>query len=76
MYRPARATPVLECRASKPHLRCMVELTRRTLLVSATAAAAARGLPQIARTPAARRIIDLVRDKAAGGMRAVEKVVR
>ena len=50
-------------------------LNRRTFMASALAALGARSLP-MAGKPAARRILTLVYDKAAGGMRAVERIVR
>ncbi|MCI2399047.1 Tat pathway signal protein [Aliiroseovarius subalbicans] len=53
----------------------MADLNRRMFLASAAAATAARGLPQIANAPQARRILTLVYDKSMGMMRAVERVV-
>lgn len=51
-------------------------LTRRTFLASTAAAASVRVVPQIAKAPPARRILTLVYDKALGGMRAIDKLVR
>ena len=48
-------------------------LNRRGFLASAAAAATVRSLPQVAGR--SRRILTLVYDKAAGGLRAVERVV-
>ena len=56
------------------HVFCMTGPTRRTILASVAAVAASRALPRLA-APATRRILVLVRDRAAGGLRAVEKVV-
>ncbi len=53
----------------------MANLTRRGFIAASTAAATLRGLPQIARQPATRRILTLVYDKSLGMMRAVERVV-
>ncbi|MCU4653221.1 twin-arginine translocation signal domain-containing protein [Roseibacterium sp. SDUM158016] len=53
----------------------MPELTRRGFLAALSAAGAARALPPaLARLPA-RRILTLVRDKATGGLRAVDRLV-
>ncbi|MBT0959180.1 Tat pathway signal protein [Alphaproteobacteria bacterium KMM 3653] len=49
-------------------------LSRRLFLGTVGAAFGARALP-VVQGPAGRRILTLVRDKAAGGMRAVERVV-
>jgi hypothetical protein len=51
-------------------------LTRRTFLASSAAAATIRAVPQVAKTPPARRILTLVYDKTLGGLRAVDKLVR
>lgn len=51
-------------------------LTRRTFLASSAAAAAVRVAPQAGKTQPARRILTLVHDKALGGLRAVDKLVR
>jgi hypothetical protein len=51
-------------------------LTRRTFLASSAAAATIRAVPQVAKTQPARRILTLVYDKALGGLRAVDKLVR
>lgn len=50
-------------------------LTRRTFLASTAAAASVRAVPQLAKTPPARRILTLVYDKALGSMRAIDKLV-
>lgn len=54
----------------------MQGLTRRGFIAATLATGAAKGLPQIAARPTGRRILTLVYDKAAGAMRAVERVVR
>ena len=51
-------------------------LTRRTFLASSAAAASIRAVPQITETKPARHILTLVYDKALGGLRAVDKLVR
>jgi hypothetical protein len=54
----------------------MTELTRRSFLIATACAGAARGLCPLATRVRARRVLTLVRDKASGGMRAVDRVVR
>ncbi|WGI23046.1 Tat pathway signal protein [Amylibacter sp. IMCC11727] len=51
-------------------------LTRRTFLATTAAVASVRAIPQVAKSPAPRRILTLVYDKALGGMRAIDKLVR
>lgn len=51
-------------------------LSRRSFLVTSGAALTARALPVAGRKIGGRRILTLVYDKALGGMRAVERVVR
>ncbi len=53
----------------------MAKLTRRGFLGTATAATLVRGLPNLAKAPAGRRILTLVYDKSLGMMRAVERIV-
>lgn len=48
-------------------------LNRRDFLVSAAAAVTVRAVPSVAAR--SKRILTLVYDKAAGGMRAVERIV-
>jgi hypothetical protein len=51
------------------------KLSRRTLLISASAAGAAKFLPKIATSTGGRRILTIYFDKALGMMRAVERLV-
>ena len=54
----------------------MAKLSRRGFLAASLAAGAVRSLPHIAaKTGGGRRILTLVYDKAAGAMRAVERLV-
>ncbi|MCF3595493.1 Tat pathway signal protein [Rhodobacteraceae bacterium LMO-12] len=54
----------------------MANLSRRGFIAAAVAAGTVRSLPQIAaKTGGGRRILTLVYDKAAGAMRAVERLV-
>ncbi len=53
----------------------MTDMNRRLFLASAAGAATLRGLPKLATTPPARRILTLVYDKSLGMMRAIERVV-
>lgn len=53
----------------------MPNLSRRGFIALTAAAGAARGLPYIGTSPKARWILTLVYDKAAGAMRAVERLV-
>ena len=54
----------------------MAKLSRRGFMVTAMAAGTVRSLPQIAaKTGGGRRILTLVYDKAAGAMRAVDRLV-
>lgn len=53
----------------------MPNLSRRSFLVTAAAAASARALPVTLRAAPSRRILTLVYDKSLGMMRAVERVV-
>lgn len=52
-----------------------MKLNRRMFLVSGTAAASVRVLPNVVANGGGRRILTLVFDKSVGAMRAVEKVV-
>lgn len=54
----------------------MAGLTRRGFIAATLASGAVRGVPHLARAEPTRRILTLVYDKAAGAMRAVERVVR
>ncbi len=51
------------------------KLSRRTLLLTASAAGATRFLPKIAASTGGRRILTVYFDKAVGAMRAIEKVI-
>ena len=51
-----------------------MNISRRGFLTSTGAALAMRAMPQLSR-PGGRRILTLVYDKAAGAMRAVERIV-
>ena len=57
----------------------MPHMSRRLFLTSAAAAASLRAAPQaaitLAKSPPARRVLELVYDKSMGMMRAVERVV-
>ena len=53
----------------------MAKLSRRGFIAAAVAAGTVRSLPQIAAKTGGRRILTLVYDKAAGAMRAVERLV-
>ncbi len=57
-------------------MEALMKISRRGFLASSGAALTARSLPQIAAKTGGRRILTLVYDKAAGAMRAVERVVR
>lgn len=50
-------------------------MNRRGFLITTGAAALARAVP-MASQPPVRRVLTLVYDKALGGMRAVERIVR
>lgn len=52
-----------------------LKMTRRSVLVTAGAAAGARFVPKIASSGGGRRILTLYYDKALGAMRAIEKIV-
>lgn len=52
-----------------------MKLTRRSFLVTTSAAASARAVPQIATRTGGRRVLTLVYDKALGAMRAIDKLV-
>ncbi len=52
------------------------KITRRGLLATASAAGAVKFLPNIAKSPPARRILTVYYDKAIGAMRAIDRVVR
>jgi hypothetical protein len=54
----------------------MPNLTRRGFLAATTAAGALRALPPVVARLRARRVLTLVRDKATGGLRAVDRLVR
>jgi hypothetical protein len=54
----------------------MTRLTRRGFLVATACAGAVRGVLPLAGRVGARRVLTLVRDKASGGLRAVDRVVR
>jgi|GEM_PF-201722 len=51
------------------------KITRRGLLATVSAATALKFLPNVAKSPPARRILTVYYDKAIGAMRAIEKVV-
>lgn len=51
-------------------------VSRRGFLAGSAAVGAARVMPQVIARPPGRRILTLVYDKALGGLRAVERVVR
>jgi hypothetical protein len=51
------------------------KISRRALLATATAAGATKFLPKIASSGSGRRILTLYFDKAAGALRAIEKLV-
>ena len=53
----------------------MPALTRRSFLLTATAAAGARVLPTVVQAVRQRRILTLVYDKSLGMMRAIDRVV-
>ena len=53
-----------------------MKLKRRTFLSGSAAALTVRAAPVALTRPPARRILTLVYDKALGGLRAVERVVR
>lgn len=53
----------------------MAKLTRRGFIAATLAAGTVRSLPQIATKTGGRRILTLVYDKAAGAMRAIERIV-
>ncbi len=52
------------------------KITRRGLLATASAAGVVKFLPNIAKSPPARRILTVYYDKAIGAMRALDRVVR
>lgn len=52
-----------------------LKMTRRSVLVTAGAAAGSRFLPKVAGSTGGRRILTLYFDKALGAMRAIEKIV-
>ena len=51
-------------------------LSRRTVLGTALAASSARALPKIALKLRQKRVLSLVYDKALGGLRAVDRLVK
>lgn len=51
------------------------KLSRRTLLLSASAAGAVRFLPKVAASARGRYILTVYFDKAVGAMRAIDKFV-
>lgn len=53
-----------------------MQLSRRGFLATGAAAVSVRAVPQIGKTPAGRRVLELVYDKSLGMMRAVERFVR
>ncbi len=53
-----------------------MKISRRGFLISSGAALSIRSVPQITVRSSGRRILTLAYDKAAGAMRAVERVVR
>jgi hypothetical protein len=53
----------------------MAKLTRRGFIAATLAAGTVRSLPEIATKTGGRRILTLVYDKAAGAMRAIERIV-
>lgn len=53
----------------------MPHLTRRSFFIATAAAGAARVIGPLATRLRARRVLTLVRDKASGGMRAVDRIV-
>ncbi len=52
------------------------KITRRGLLATASAASAIKFLPNIAKSPPAKRILTVYYDKTIGAMRALDRVVR
>ncbi|KAB7616184.1 Tat pathway signal protein [Amylibacter sp. SFDW26] len=60
----------------KPQKPLSNKITRRGLLATASAAGAVKFLPNIAKSPPARRILTVYYDKAIGAMRAIDRVVR
>lgn len=53
----------------------LAKLTRRTFILTTAAAAGARFVPNVARSPKARHIVTLVYDKGLGMMRVIDRVV-
>lgn len=51
------------------------KITRRTLLATGSAAIGARFAPKLAGSAGGRRILTVYFDKAAGAMRAIERVI-
>ena len=51
------------------------KISRRSILATGAAAAGIRFMPKIAVSPAGRRILTVYFDKAAGAMRAIDKVI-
>ena len=51
------------------------KITRRSILATGAAAAGMRFVPKVAVSPAGRKILTVYFDKAAGAMRAIEKVI-
>lgn len=52
-----------------------MKITRRSILATGAAAAGMRFVPKVATMPAGRKILTVYFDKAAGAMRAIEKVI-
>jgi hypothetical protein len=51
------------------------KITRRSILATGAAAAGLRFVPKVAISPAGRKVLTVYFDKAAGAMRAIEKVI-
>jgi hypothetical protein len=51
------------------------KITRRTLLMTASAAGASRFIPKIATSSGGRRVLTVYFDKAMGSLRAIEKLI-
>ena len=53
-----------------------LKMTRRGVIGSALAASGVRFVPQVALKLRQKRVLKLVYDKAAGGMRAIDRIVK
>ncbi len=54
----------------------MPNLSRRSFIATGIAAGSMRSVPQLAKSPPAKRVVTLVYDHAKGMMRLVDRVVR